>query len=36
MHTSSKIDVGQERNTPDPLTDSTSIGRVDSTADERQ
>lgn len=36
MHTYSKIDVGQERNTPDPLTDNPTIGRDKSTADERQ
>jgi hypothetical protein len=36
MHTSSKIDVGQERNTPDPLTDNETIGRGNSTAEDRQ
>jgi hypothetical protein len=31
-----RIDVGQERNTPDPLTDTTTIGRDKSTAEDRQ
>ena len=30
------LDAGQERNTPDPLTDNPTIGRDKSTADERQ
>jgi hypothetical protein len=30
------LDVGQERNTPDPLTDRSSIGRGNSTAEDRQ
>jgi hypothetical protein len=30
------IDVGQERNTPDPLTDNHAIGRDKSTAEDRQ
>ncbi len=31
-----RIDVGQERNTPDPLTDTRTIGRDKSTAEDRQ